>query len=70
MPLPLPSPPPASLLQQISIHSLAERLGMDDEATEKWIVNLIRWVGGSHCVRWWVGVEGGVEWGRGLVGKQ
>jgi translation initiation factor 3 subunit E len=28
--------------QAIDIGSLAQKLGMDDEATEKWIVNLIR----------------------------
>lgn len=28
--------------QAIEIRSLADRLGMDNEATEKWIVNLIR----------------------------
>lgn len=28
--------------QAIDIKSLATKLGMDDEATEKWIVNLIR----------------------------
>ena len=33
---------PCTLLQSISTHSLAERLGMDDESTELWIVNLIR----------------------------
>lgn len=29
-------------LQAISIRSLSEKLGMDEEATEKWIVNLVR----------------------------
>jgi translation initiation factor 3 subunit E len=33
---------PLPCLQAISIRSLSEKLVMDEEATEKWIVNLIR----------------------------
>ena len=40
------TPPP----QAISIKSLSEKLNMDEEATEKWIVNLIRC--GSSASRW------------------
>lgn len=35
-------------MQAISIGSLSEKLGMDEEATEKWIVNLIRCLLGLH----------------------
>ena len=35
-------PPCRPVLQAISIRSLSEKLNMDEEATEKWIVNLVR----------------------------
>lgn len=45
--MPSQSPHPSSLppllpQQAISIGSLSEKLNMDEEATEKWIVNLVR----------------------------
>ena len=46
--------------QAILLPSLSQQLGMDEEATEKWIVNLIRWVGEGDSG--WATVGGG---GRG-----
>ena len=58
--------------QAILLPSLSQQLGMDEEATEKWIVNLIRWVGEGDSG--WATVGGGGRgggggWGGGAGGR-